>query len=215
MTDRYIVTKIKQTTDKIDELKNLKGLLYKRYENLIHKHWSKLVKQIGGGVDHYLKDDFYSESYLYFEKALKAVNLLKIKDENWLFFKYFDYYLSNLRNRTVGDQFRRNRVEQSIHSDDRFTEQEDDCTSLEYMLSVSSHSDSAETEFLKEHEKVVARKSIDRCLIKWGEKEKKIFELRKLGKNFQEIHDITKLNYRTIKKYLGKMKRDFLNMQSK
>lgn len=70
--------------------------LFSQYENLIHKHYHILRKQLK--TIPFDRDDFYSEAYISFRKALKAVDPVKIEaDDKWKFIGYFRFYLQGLR----------------------------------------------------------------------------------------------------------------------
>jgi hypothetical protein len=101
MSDRALVSYIKESGVEEPNRNQAEYILYKRYENFLHKHWHSLSKQLysSGGTLQGLRDDFYSETYFVFKRALKAVDLQKVRDDNWKFLGYFGFYLSNYRNK--------------------------------------------------------------------------------------------------------------------
>lgn len=99
MNDRQLITAIK-TTSNSDKVREMRHVLYARYERFVHKHWQSLARRMNHSAAVLsVKNDFYAESYIVFEKALNAVKLSKIKDDKWKFLGYYGFYLSTLKNR--------------------------------------------------------------------------------------------------------------------
>lgn len=98
MSDRDLVSKIKSTIDREEE-REARHVLYRRYERFVHKHWHSLNSRMNrSSAVMEQKNDFYAESYVVFEKALRAVNVSKIRDNKWKFLGYYGFYLSTLKN---------------------------------------------------------------------------------------------------------------------
>ena len=98
LNDRNLVHRIKTTQDETIA-RELKMVLFSRYERLVHKHWHALARRMNASSSVIgLKEDFYSDSYITFNKALSAVALNKIENDNWKFLGYFGYYLSATKN---------------------------------------------------------------------------------------------------------------------
>lgn len=78
--------------------------LYFRYKPFVHKHWSKLKQNfekinnrtVLKNLQSY-RDDFESESYEAFMKALDYLNVDKIENDKWKFLGVYGYYMNNLR----------------------------------------------------------------------------------------------------------------------
>jgi hypothetical protein len=98
MSDRDLVKLIKSTMNREEE-REARHVLYRRYERFVHKHWHSLSSRMNrSAAVMELKNDFYAESYIVFEKALKATNVTKIRDDKWKFLGYYGFYLSTLKN---------------------------------------------------------------------------------------------------------------------
>ena len=99
MNDRELVTQLKATGSKA-----LQEELWTRYQNLVHKNWAILRRQMdNSALILGMKDDFYSESFVAFRKTLDAVNMTKVHDDNWKFLGYFRLYLKNVRSDMISD----------------------------------------------------------------------------------------------------------------
>ena len=98
LNDRDLVIRIKTTTNK-DEEREARHVLYARYERFVHKHWHSLSSRMNRSTAVIeQRNDFYAESYIVFEKALRAVDISKIRDHKWKFLGYYGFYLSTLKN---------------------------------------------------------------------------------------------------------------------
>jgi len=116
MSDRALVTLIKTSENKEEE-RNARHVLYHRYERFVHKHWHSLNGRLNRSpIALELKNDFYAESYIVFEKALKATKLSKIRDDKWKFLGYYGFYLSTLKNNFVKRAVQKYHNETSIEA---------------------------------------------------------------------------------------------------
>jgi len=160
---------------KTDKTKADKALyeLWTRYQNLVHKNWSILRKQLNNSaaiIEN--RDDFYSESYIAFRKAVDAINLSKIYDDKWKFVGYFRFYLKNLRTEMISNVLKKYQVETSLYAKkdgDEFV-----VTDLYEDLNQSYNPE-------KDLENKLLMESINKCMQLWDSKKKQIFEWRMQG----------------------------------
>lgn len=100
LSDRELITKIKESKTGGREFNLLNNELFRRYENQIHKNWHRLKNQMSHtDVIKSLKDEYYAEAYEAFYNALLAVDLKEVRDDKWQFVGYLDFYLKNVRTR--------------------------------------------------------------------------------------------------------------------
>jgi len=203
VSDVDLVTNIKTNRNAV-EVQAMTHALYMRYMNFIHKHWHALSRQLN---DSYLvqdiKDDFYSESYVSFSKALAAVSLDKIKDEKWKFLGYLGFYLSNQRNAFAKRLIKKYNVETPI-------EIPVDGDHNRYLTDIVEHGtvSSAEDTFFKEEEQ---RRFWDGLAYYkgqvWSDIERRIFTLREQGKSIKSICTDLQISPGKCGKLLGRMGR--------
>ncbi len=174
--DRVLVTNIKTTRDPV-QVQRMKHQLYSRYSRLVHKHWHGLTKQMNSSPAVLrMKEDFYSESYETFNKALNAVSLDKIKNDQWKFLGYFGFYLSATRNR-----YARNIVKQYKNETPIEIKTPNTADRSVYLpdLSHEGTSRSAEDEAIAKDEKKRFWKALKKCQTEiWTEEQNQIFRLR-------------------------------------
>jgi DNA-directed RNA polymerase specialized sigma24 family protein len=90
--------------------------LWKQYEMLVHKQWHVLRRQMNNSsLIKQHEGDFYSDAYISFRKAVDAVDLKKIRDDNWKLLGYFKWYLQTLRNNTIKHLLQVNAHEESLY----------------------------------------------------------------------------------------------------
>lgn len=91
LNDVELVARIQETQDKYAS-----SILYKRYQGLIVNYGIRFLRQCNRSFDFDLLDDFISDAYFSFRKAVKYVDLDKIYDRNkWKFHYVFIFFLKN------------------------------------------------------------------------------------------------------------------------
>lgn len=203
MSDRDLVTFIKSTMNREDE-REARHVLYSRYERFVHKHWHSLSGRMNRSTAVMeQKSDFYAESYIVFEKALKAVNISKIRNDKWKFLGYFGFYLSTLKN-----NFAKGIVTQYHHE-----------TALEVPTATTSKSvilsDMSEAGIVRSAEDIVIEKDQRQRFWKaltqckgtiWNETQRTIWDKRAAGVSIKETCDALGISTWKFNKILSEMK---------
>lgn len=203
MSDMDLVTGIKTNQDEA-QVKDMVHVLYTRYMNFIHKHWHALSHQLNTSyLVQDIKEDFYSESYVSFSKALAAIDITKIKNSNWKFLGYFGYYLSNQRNTFAKKIIKKYKAETPIE----IPEAEGERTIYLSDISEKGSVSSAEETFMQEHQRQQFWARLSYCKDElWSDVEKSIFEMREKGKSIKAICSELGMSPWKCNKILGRMK---------
>lgn len=203
LNDRDLVTRIKTTTNKEEE-KEARLVLYQRYERFVHKHWHSLSSRMNRSAAVLeMKSDFYAESYMVFEKALKAVKLSKIKNSKWKFLGYFGFYLSTLKN---------NFAKNVVHLYHNETALEIPTTASSRCVILSDMSEagivrSAEEEIIERDERERFWKALTQCKSTvWDSTQKAIWDKRAAGVSIKETCQELEISAWKFNKLLSEMK---------
>jgi len=93
LTDRELVERYKKGESSAVEI------LHDRYENLIHKQWSILRKQLQNSPAVLnAREDFYSDCLIALYKSLAAVDLNVVQNDAWKLLGYLRWYIMSVRN---------------------------------------------------------------------------------------------------------------------
>jgi hypothetical protein len=187
LSDRQIVTAIKSapgTTYAAD----LTYALYCRYNNFVHKHWHALSRALNAShLVQDVKDDFYSESYVSFTKALNAIDITKIQNNNWKFLGYFGFYLSNQRKTFAKHIIQKYHVETPLEVPEASGTGGDKTVLLSDIVDAGTVS-SAEDTFIEDDSRRRFWSGLSYCKEEvWGDIEKYIFEMREKGESIRTI----------------------------
>lgn len=205
MSDYELVAQIKSSEG--EKQKNLLGILWLRYENQVHKHWAILRRQMNNSsliVEAH--DDFYSEAYIAFHKAVQAIDLKKVKDDKWRFVGYFKYYLTNLRTDTINQLLKQASREKAfyVETEDGDVPRIDLQPADPYDLLASS------PEVILEHSlrEVKVQEAIASCMARWDDRRREIFNLRQQGFAKGVVAEKLGVHPATVTYYLQVMKKD-------
>jgi len=206
MSDSELVKRIKASQDE-RQIKDMTHALYIRYMNFIHKHWHALSRQLNTShLVRDIKEDFYSESFVSFSKALAAIDTTKIKDNKWKFLGYFGFYLSNQRNSSAKKIIKKYQAETPIEIPEASGERTIYLSDISEKGSVSS----AEDTFMKEDQRKQFWSGLSYCKDSlWNDTEKQIFEMREKGNSIKAICNQLQMSQWKCKKILGCMKEQF------
>lgn len=203
MSDRNLVTTIKTTINREEE-KEARYVLYRRYERFVHKHWHSLSSRMNrSAAVMELKNDFYAESYIVFEKALNATKLSKIRDDKWKFLGYYGFYLSTLKNNfakgVVNKYHNETSIEIPVNATDRNVVLSD--------LSEAGVVPSAEDEVLQKDEQRRFWKALAQCQSTiWDETKRVIWDRRAAGTSIKETCSELGISTWRFNKILTEMK---------
>lgn len=207
MTDRELVTKIKAAD--ASEKKVLEGVLFTRYEKFLYKNWAVLRRQMNNSPEIInMEGDFKSEAYLALKKALKAVNLDKIRDDNWKFMGYYGFYLKNARNKMISNHLSKYANETSLFipgeggADVAIT----DFNQGVVVSECTKYDPPSVLEFMEGENN--CNRAINSCMKKWDEKRRSIFRMRQAGVSKSNIARELGVHPATITYYLTGMKKD-------
>ena len=205
-SDRQIVTAIK-TTPGTPYAQELTYELYQRYLNFVHKHWHALSRTLNAShlvLD--IKDDFYSESYVSFTKALNATNITKIKNNNWKFLGYFGFYLSNQRKTFAKRLIQKYHMETPLEVSE-VSDGAGEKTILLSDISLQGATASAEESFIEDDSRRRFWSGLSYCRESlWSSTEKHIFDMREKGESIRAICDKLQISPWKYNKILATMK---------
>lgn len=209
MNDRDLLIAIKAT----DNHPELVKALWDRYQNLIHKHWSILRKQLDNSSRILSsKDDFYSECYIAFMKAVDAINLDKIRDDNWKFLGYLRLYVGNVRNAMIDRILRVAENETSLFAEnsegDEIIRTDISHISIENSIGRIANPEEA---VINEEAEDRCKRAVAQCMSTWDEKKREIFLLREKGVSKSNIATVLGVHPATITYHLKIMKGDLEN----
>jgi RNA polymerase sigma factor (sigma-70 family) len=180
-------------------------LLYNKYEKLGHKKWHSLAKKMNYSsrvMD--VKDDYYSETYLTFIKALKAIKLDRIKNDKWLFMNYYMRYLDSQNSRFIN-----NIMKQSKHevNESQLPEDTDwDWLNVERYIS-------AEDEVIRQETSSWVQDIIDKVYAnEWSPLQQRLWDLRSADVSIAVICEKLQLSRWKVTKHLKAM-RQKLNLR--
>ena len=206
LNDRELVTKIKSTSCKSAE-RDMRLVLYRRYDRFVHKHWHALSKDLNmSAAVQEVKDDFYNESYLVFDKALRAVSIAKIRNDEWKFLGYYGFYLTTLKNNYAKGVINKYNAETSLEVPGSNT------SSRPVILSDLSEQgtvQSTEEEVIeKDHQTRFwkAVKSLKKEL--WDDQKIAIWDLRAKGESIKSVCDELNITTWIYNKLLKEMKEE-------
>jgi len=204
LNDRDLIYEIKNNQE--TSSKN-RWILFKRYENLIHKHWHGLRNTLDNSrYVQDVKDDFYSDAFITFCSALDAINLDKVRDNKWKFLGYFGWYLSNQRNSSARRIIKKHQKETAIEiavENPRSSRPKNIyiTDSFDHLSSLST-----EEEVIKNDESQRFWTALNRCKTKiWSSVESEIFDRREKGESIGTIGQSMKLSTPIIRKTLSSM----------
>lgn len=152
--------------------------LWKRYQNQVHRNWHKLCKALEeSGNILSLHDDFYEEAQEVFLKALEAIDISKIRDNDWKFVGYFDYYLRNLRTRFHKEVKKMSNMK-SIDSlcIDGVSSFNDPDVEISYWRN-EGYKYSPEYALEESEGEERCKEAVNKCMASWNETQRKIFSL--------------------------------------
>ncbi len=206
LSDVSLVTSIKTSSDE-SQVREMTHVLYTRYSNFVHKHWHSLSRQLNGSHQvQDVKDDFYSESYVSFSRALAAIDITKIKNNKWKFLGYFGFYLSNQRNTFAKKIIKKYQAETPIE----IPEASGDRTIYLSDISEKGAVSSAEDAYMEEDQRKRFWQGLSYCKNKlWSDTEKQIFNMRENGKSIKVICETLSMSPWKCNKILTQMKEQF------
>lgn len=204
-SDQELIAGIQASTGNLQ--KPMLTALWKRYENQVHKHWAVLRKQMNSSsLVMELHDDFYSEAYIAFAKAVEAVDLSKVKDDKWRFVGYFKYYLTNLRTDMINKLLKQCSKEKSFYVDTEDGEvPRADLLIQEQDAAIGSEPERA---LLSRVEEEHVKTAVNHCMSFWDERRRAIFRLRSQGLAKGEVAVRLGVHPATITYHLQVMQKD-------
>lgn len=94
-----------------------RAFLYKKYEEMIHRHWWLLQKSLNeSDLVNNAKEEYYSEAQIAFFNALEKVDLSKIYDENFKLMQLASWYIGNSRKKVASEIVNKRARERSLLS---------------------------------------------------------------------------------------------------
>ena len=204
MTDKELVIYIKKTDDP-----EAITTLWDRYSRMVHKHWAILRKQLSNshqvmGVE----EDFYSEAFISFRKALDAIDTSKIKNDKWKFLGYFRFYLQNLRASFITKIRATYEHEKPFYVVNRDGEEMPLIDLIQSVQDRDSHRYSSVEQI---EASIVEEQVITSCMELWDNTRQKIFTMKANGLSNSEVAKKMDVHPATITYYLHSMKKDVDN----
>jgi hypothetical protein len=172
--------------------------LWNKYDKLVHKHWHVLRRQLNtSSIIMDYKDDFYSDAYIAFRKAVAAVDLKKINDDNWKLLGYFGWYLQTLRTNLVKSVIRKYDNEESLYISNPNQDHE--------ILKTDLHYDTLSPDIADE---IVACEDIYTIRSRWDKPRQFVFDQRVQGVPKKDIAAALGVHPSMVSFYLRSMKKD-------
>lgn len=206
LSDRQMVIAIKSAPG-TKYAADLTYALYCRYSNFVHKHWHALSRALNAShLVQDVKDDFYSESYVSFTKALNAIDTSKIQNNNWKFLGYFGFYLSNQRKTFAKKIIQKYHTETPLEVPEASGTDGDKTVLLSDIVDAGTVS-SAEDTFIEDDTRRRFWSGLSYCKeAVWGDVEKRIFAMREKGESIRTICGELGMSPWKYNKILGTMK---------
>ncbi len=203
MNDRELVTQLKATGSKA-----LQEELWTRYQNLVHKNWAILRRQMdNSALILGMKDDFYSESFVAFRKTLDAVNMTKVHDDNWKFLGYFRLYLKNVRSDMISDLIKTYHHEKSYFVE---TSTGEEVARIELSSDTTPENHKFDPVTISENNEGQRRceEALASCMSHWNAKRQQIYRWREQGISKSNIAKKLEVHPATITYYMQSMQKD-------
>jgi len=207
MNDRELLIAIK-TSEGPNNRRVFMEELWERYENLVHKNWGILYRQMNGSdMIRELHDDYYSEAYVAFTKAVAAIRLEKLLNDKWKFIGYFRLYLKNVRADMIDRLLKIVAAEKTFYVETADGEVARIDMQPQLIESESAYYDPVKIFEKSEAERNCAR-AVEECMLIWDDRRKEIYRLRERGVAKGEIAKMFGVHASTISYYLESMKKD-------
>lgn len=206
MNDRELVTALKKNNG---NNKQLQTELWNRYQNLVHKNWAILRRQLNNStLILSLKDDFYAECFIAFRKAIDAVNLKKIYNDKWKFIGYYRFYLKNVRADFIEKVLKTSKHEKSFY----ITSADGTEIARVDMLPDVQEREGARFDpvalLLEGDSRIRCSTAVKSCMSKWDDRRQQIFKWRQQGISKSEIAKRLRVTPSNITYYLQSMRDD-------
>lgn len=211
MKELDIIRLIKNSNTSRRDYNTAMEFLMKRYDNMIHKHWWTLQRQLNkSSIVNSFKDEYYSRAYDAFLTAVQKVDLDRIYDDKFKLMQLLSWYLTNVRTTIIKSALKKGR-EKSIYSMAQF--QDDNTPTVDrdveeayqeqegYMMDPAYALEVAEGE-------ANCERAIKECMKKWDDQKKSIFKLLLEHKNKPEISKELGLKPSKVYMEVNKMKED-------
>lgn len=208
MNDRKLLEALKGNPS-VAEKKELEEELWERYQNLVHKNWNILRKQMNNSSQIWAaQDDYYSDAYIAMKKCIKAIDLNKIENDKWKFVGYYRFYLKNVRSKIIKDISRLARTEKSmVLETDSHGEISLADIAMAHNDNFTVYDDPADL-LVKKESQDHCDNAVDVCKKSWNEVRNKIYRLREEGVNKRAIATELGVHPATITYYMRGMKKD-------
>lgn len=135
-----------------------------------------------------MKEDYFSEAYEAFFKAVDRIDLSKVKDENWKVVGYADFYLKNVKSK-----FRKRVIDESkVRPIDENSQREEKASTFdndieEKYQEEEGYKENPEYKALQKIEAEKILKIIEKCKPHWNDRKKYIIEGLLAGKTKPQI----------------------------
>jgi hypothetical protein len=185
--------------------------LLKRYDNMIHKHWWTLQRQLNKStIVNSLKEEYYSRAYDAFLTAIQKVDLNRVYDDKFKLMQLLSWYLTNVRTTLIKNALKKSK-EKSMYSMNQF--RDDDTPTVDrdveeayqeqegYMMDPAYALEVAEGE-------ANCERAIKECMSKWDNQKKDIFRMLLEHKKKPEISKELGLKPSKVYMEVNKMKED-------
>lgn len=205
MNDRELVSILKNSSTPAELKKELTEELWDRYSLLTHKNWNILRHQLNNStlvLD--VKEDYYSEAYVAFTKALKAIDLNKIENDEWKFLGYYRFYLKNVRAAFIRKLIKLYQNEVQFVIDENVDRE----LPVINMINENLSTQDPLLLLIKKEEEERCSRAVRNCLNKWNDKTKHIFKRKRDGAANNVIAEEVGVKPAAVTYYLKKIKKD-------
>lgn len=209
MNDRQLVTIAKKSSS---DAKKACEVLFKRYENQIHKNWLRLEAQLDhSDVIRSLKEDYYDEAYEAFLIAIQKVDLDRIENDDWKLVGMINWYLTNVRTKLIKLALKSAKIK-SINSMSAANNGEECMTAdpdvEEAYWNTQGYKNEPSYLCDVNERELRCKNALLFCKNKWSDEENKIFTLLESGLNRVEISRKLNINANKVYSTVNRMKED-------
>lgn len=189
--------------------------LLKRYDNMFHKHWWVLQKQMGNSdLINSLKDEYYALAYEAFFTVIQKIDLDRIYDGKFKLMQLLSWYLTNVRSKLIKETLKKgkmknlNEVKSSMEGDSSSIDSD---VERSYWDSEGYKIDPSYKVVEIQEGEENCKRAIKECMSKWNDREKEIFKYLEKGMSKVEIANTLKITPLNVYSTTNKMKKELKN----
>lgn len=194
--------------------------IFRRYDNMIHKHWWMLQNEMSNSPKvNSLKDEFYELAYESILKSIDKIDFTKTYNDNFKIMQFASWYLSNarlkIRRKILGKESKIKSI--------TYTSVDDDKEYVDYNVEEAYQSTEGyklNPEYILEirEREMRCQDILNKCVVKWSDSEKMVYNMLIKGVSYKDIATEKGWDIAKVNSIVRKMKKDLkesLNYSSK